>query len=114
MPRSRSRVTAPSLRSGRKARGAERSCGQSARLGCGELSEQCRRGKRPGFAELIAQTLLDCGGLRHPDPLPDDRPGCGLIWGVEQNRSQSGKPSLQRSDNIVAFAEGSEAGSINV
>src|SRR5207248_1358862 len=79
--------------------------GQS-RLGCGELSEQCRRGKRPGFAELITQTLLDCGGLRHPDPLPDDRPGCGLIWGVEQNRSQSRKPSLQCSDNTVAFAEG--------
>jgi hypothetical protein len=77
-------------------------------------SERSRRAPADRVFSCAAVTHLDCGGLRHPDPLPDDHPGCGLIWGVEQNRSQSRKPSVQRSEDIVAFAEGSEVGPIIV
>jgi hypothetical protein len=66
------------------------------------------------LAELIAHAGFDRGGLRHANSLTDDRPGCGFIGGVEEDRSQSGEPLLQRPDDAVALADRGETAPVDV
>lgn len=66
------------------------------------------------LAELIPEAGFDRGGLRHANSLTNDRPDCGLIRGVEQDRSQSGEPLLQRPDDAAALAERGETAPVDV
>ncbi|WP_207547072.1 hypothetical protein [Mycobacteroides chelonae] len=75
---------------------------------------QLSTGNVDAVAVLFGDAVLDAGGLLHADSIADDRPGRGLVRGVEQDRPQARELGLKVSDDRIALAECGEVGGINV
>lgn len=55
--------------------------------------------------DLLADTRLELGRLHDPDAMPNQRPGRGFVWRIEEDRAKPKKALLDAANDGVSLAD---------